>query len=153
MRIHVKVKWLGFQSEKQPTVAQLKLPAASAMNSFVQSASAASPREVRPGAEAESGPERNSAAQSPERASAATSGAMTRKYVVFKMLKLVNKTHTTKNKKDDVHLSVALVCNFAGQSAAFPPTADPCRTCVGVEGEPEGTHSQAARNRQTCYNC
>ncbi|TNN54533.1 hypothetical protein EYF80_035236 [Liparis tanakae] len=39
-----------------------------------------------PGAEAESGPERNSAVQSPERANAATSGAVTWKYVLLKML-------------------------------------------------------------------
>lgn len=46
------------------------------MNSLVQSASAASPREVSPGAAAaDSEPERNSAAQSPESANAATSGA------------------------------------------------------------------------------
>lgn len=43
--------------------------------------------------EAESGPERNSAAQSPERANAATSGAMTWKYVALKMLKTVD-VHT-----------------------------------------------------------
>lgn len=64
---------------------KLKLPAASAINSFVQSASAASPREVSPGAEAESGPERNSAAQSPERANAATSGAIPQRYVVLRI--------------------------------------------------------------------
>lgn len=136
------------------------------MNSLVQSASDASPREVSPGAEAESGPERNSAAQSPERASAATSGAMTRKYVVLKLLKIFepepNNTeentrkwwtrHNKKQKKDDVHLSEELVCNFAGQSAAFPPTADPCRMCVGVGGEPEGTHLQAGRHSLETIN-
>lgn len=57
------------------------------MNSFVQSASAASPRAVRPEAEAESGPARNSAAQSPERANAATSGAVTEKNVYFESCK------------------------------------------------------------------
>lgn len=64
----------------------IQLPAASAINSLVQSASAASPRELNPGAVEESGPERNSAAQSPERANAATSGAKTWTNVVFKML-------------------------------------------------------------------
>lgn len=58
--------------------AQRGLPAASAINSLVQSASAASLREASPGAEADSGPERNSAAQSPDSASAATSGAAER---------------------------------------------------------------------------
>lgn len=60
---------------------KFKLPAASAMNSLVQSASAASPSAMSPGVEAESELERNSAAQSPERASAATSGAMTSKFI------------------------------------------------------------------------
>lgn len=82
------LKW-GFPERKTTNYSKLELPAASAINSRVQSASAASPREVSPGVEAESGPERNSAAQSPERANAATSGAMTRKYVVLKMLKTV----------------------------------------------------------------
>lgn len=39
---------------------------------------------MSPGAEAESGPAMNSAAQSPERANAATSGAMTWKYTLHK---------------------------------------------------------------------
>lgn len=43
-----------------------------------------------------------------------------------------------------MYLSVELVCSSAGQSVAFPPTADPCQTCVGDEGAPEGTHSPAA---------
>lgn len=86
-RLH-QSKWV-FPELKTTNSNNLKLPAASAINSFVQSASAASPREVSPGVEAESGPERNSAAQSPERANAATSGAMTWKYVTLKMLKNV----------------------------------------------------------------
>lgn len=63
--------------KKQSDYNKLKLPAASAINSLVQSASAASPRAISPGAEPESEPETNSAAQSPERAKAATSGATT----------------------------------------------------------------------------
>ena len=56
----------------------IRLPAASAMNSLVQSASDASPSTAIPeAAEAESPPDRNSDAQSPDRANAATPGAAT----------------------------------------------------------------------------
>lgn len=47
-------------------------------------------------------------------------------------------------------LSVELVCSSAGQSAAFPPTADPCQMCGGVVGAPEGTHSPAGTKVKTC---
>lgn len=72
---------------RKENCAERQLPAASAINSLVQSASAASVREATPGAAVDSGPERNSAAQSPESASAATSGAALRKCAMFKMLK------------------------------------------------------------------
>lgn len=76
----------SFRSRKE-NCAERRLPAASAINSLVQSASAASAREATPGADADSGPERNSAAQSPESASAATSGAASGKWAVFNRLK------------------------------------------------------------------
>ena len=59
------------------------LPAASAINSLVQSASAASPRAMSPGVAAGSELETNSDAQSPERAKAATSGAGTSMDTVY----------------------------------------------------------------------
>lgn len=58
----------------------------------------------------------------------------------------------TKNNNDEVHLSEELVCSFADQSAAFPPTAGPCQMCVGVVAAPEGTHSLAGENIKTCSN-
>lgn len=116
------------------------LPAASAINSRVQSASAASLREARPGAEADSGPERNSAAQSPESASAATSGAAVQK---MRQLKRNRAQSAESLQKAEKHLFAAPVCSSAGQSAASPPTAAPCRRCVPVAAEPGGTHLPA----------
>lgn len=75
--VHSEEVWKSKKRKKKSNYNKLKLPAASAINSLVQSASAASPRAMSPGVEAESEPARNSAAQSPERANAATSGAMT----------------------------------------------------------------------------
>lgn len=114
------------------------LPEASAINSRVQSASAASLREARPGAEADSGPERNSAAQSPESASAATSGAAVQKRLVSR-----DGIEPNRLKAAEKHLSAAPVCSSAGQSAASPPTAAPCRRCAPVAAEPGGTHLPA----------
>lgn len=57
-----------------------------------------------------------------------------------------------KNNNDEMHLSVEPVCSFAGQSAAFPPIADPCQMSVGVAVVPEGTHSLAGKNTNTCYS-
>lgn len=49
-----------------------------------------------------------------------------------------------------VYLSVEPVGSSAGQSAAFPPTADPCQRCGGVAAVPEGTHLLAgAKNKTT----
>lgn len=60
------------------------------------------------------------------------------------------KRHTHKNNNNNkVYLAVELVCNSAGQSAAFPPTADPCQMCEGVVEVPEGTHSQAGEKMIT----
>lgn len=125
-----------------------RLPAASAINSLVQSASAASAREATPGADVDSGPERNSAAQSPESASAATSGAALWKCAMFRMLKslsdslseITEETLQCSSKEHEKHLSVEPVCSSAGQFAAFPPTADPCRRCAPVVAAPGGTH-------------
>lgn len=53
-----------------------------------------------------------------------------------------------KIRSSEKYPSVEPVCSSAGQSAAFPPTADPCQMCVEVVGAPEGTHSPAgAKNK------
>lgn len=68
--------------------------------------------------------------------------------IIEKYLKPVDKIY---NDINQAHLSVELVCSSAGQSAAFPPTADPCQMCVGVGGAPEGTHSPTAAKIKTLF--
>lgn len=50
-----------------------------------------------------------------------------------------------------MNLFVELVCSSAGQSAAFPPAADPCQMCEGGVAVPEGTHSPAGTKIKACY--
>lgn len=52
---------------------------------------------------------------------------------------------------DVAHLSAELVCSFVGQSAAFPPAADPCRMCAGDAEAPEGTRSPAGEYENQNY--
>lgn len=42
--------------------------------------------------------------------------------------------------KAEEHLSAGLVCSSAGQFAASPPTAGPCRRCAPGAAAPGGTH-------------
>ena len=128
------------------------------MNSFVQSASAPSPRPTCPGAEAAaaSAPGRNSEAQSPDSASAATPGASDRDRTAHEEGLL--KYHCVYAECDSMpctagqspkhplllwvcaHLAVELVCSSAGQSAASPPGAAPCQNYEEAVRGPAGTH-------------
>lgn len=106
------------------------------MNSLVQSASAGS-RPACPEEEAASALDRNSAAQSPDSARAATSGAGNQKHIVI--------THRRVLKSDcmcvcAVYLSVEPVCSSVDLSAASPPAVDPYQNCEEVVVGPGETH-------------
>lgn len=150
VQIKICVLLLRQEGALKTYFSKLKLPAASEINSFVQSASAASLIAMSPGVGAESEPEMNSAAQSPERANAATSGAVKWKHTLHENTEKFNrytytyiymyKSRNLKKKTNEKYPSAEPVCSSAGRSAASPPTADPCQMCVEVVAAPEGTH-------------
>lgn len=114
------------------------------MNSLVQSASAGS-RPACPEEEAGSPLDRNSAAQSPDRARAATSGAEKWKHIVkahWNVLKSVRMCVWAR------YLSVEPVCSSVDLSAAFPPAVDPYQNCEEVVAGPVETHSPAGFQKQ-----
>lgn len=114
------------------------------MNSLVQSASAGS-RPACPEDEAESALDRNSAAQSPDRARAATSGAEKWKHVVIPHWNVLKSVWMCVCAH---YLSVEPVCSSVDLSAAFPPAADPYQNCEEVFVGPVETHSPAGFQKQ-----
>lgn len=114
------------------------------MNSLVQSASAGS-RPACPEEEAESPVDKNSAAQSPDSARAATSGAEKRKYIVISHL---NKLKSVWMSVCAHYLSVVPVCSSVDLSAAFPPAVDPCQNCEEAVVGPVETHWPAGFKKQ-----